>query len=99
MSGVAPRHSVNANQVLSWRKQYQEGSLAAVKAGESVVPASGLAAAIKEVKELQRLLEKKTMEVEITRRCASRSRWTVATGKRLAGRRRPAAIVAMWCAT
>lgn len=47
------------NQVFGWRKQYQEGSLAAVKAGETVVPASELAAAIKEIKELQRLLGKR----------------------------------------
>ncbi|SAL02492.1 transposase [Caballeronia pedi] len=51
VSGVARRHGVNANQVFGWRKQYQEGSLAAVKAGESVVPASELAAAIKEIKD------------------------------------------------
>tara|TARA_Y100000296_G_C5086880_1_gene212833 strand:- start:150 stop:371 length:222 start_codon:yes stop_codon:yes gene_type:complete len=43
------------------------GSLTAVKAGETVVPASELAAAIKEIKELQRLLGKKTMENEILR--------------------------------
>ncbi|MBN8745888.1 IS3 family transposase [Pandoraea sp. XJJ-1] len=65
VSAVARRHGVNANQVFGWRKQYQEGSLAAVKAGETVVPASELAAAIKEIKELQRLLGKKTLEVEI----------------------------------
>ena len=50
MSAVARRHGVNANQVFGWRKQYQEGSLAAVKAGETVVPASELAAAIKEIR-------------------------------------------------
>ncbi|ADG17830.1 transposase IS3/IS911 family protein [Paraburkholderia atlantica] len=65
LTPVARRHGVNPNQVFGWRKQYQEGSLAAVKAGETVVPASKLAAAIKEIKELQRLLGKKTMEVEI----------------------------------
>ncbi len=52
VSAVACRHGVNANQVFGWRKQYREGSLAVVKAGESVVPASELAAAIKEIKEL-----------------------------------------------
>lgn len=62
VSAVARRHGVNANQVFGWRKQYQEGSLAAVKAGESVVPASELAAAIKEIKELQRLLGKNGMD-------------------------------------
>jgi transposase len=44
--------------VFGWRKQYQECTLTAVKAGETVVPASELAAAIKEIKELQRLLGK-----------------------------------------
>lgn len=34
-------------------------------AGEQVVPASGLASAIKQIKELQRLLGKKTMENEL----------------------------------
>ncbi|MBB5510738.1 transposase-like protein [Paraburkholderia sp. JPY681] len=33
VSAVSRRHGVNANQVFGWRKQYQEGSLAAVKAG------------------------------------------------------------------
>ena len=65
VSAVARRHGFNANQVFGWRKQYQEGSLAAVNAGETVVPASELAAAIKEIKKLQRLLGKKTLEVEI----------------------------------
>ena len=34
-------------------------------AGEQVVPASELAAAMKQIKELQRLLDKKTMENEL----------------------------------
>ncbi len=38
---------------------------AAVAAGEQVVPASELAAAMKQIKELQRLLGKKTMENEL----------------------------------
>lgn len=65
VSAVARRHGLNPNQVFSWRKQYQEGSLAAVSAGEAVVPASQLAAAMKEIRELQRLLGKKTQEAEI----------------------------------
>ena len=46
-------------------KQFQKGSLTAITAGEDVVPASELAAAIKQIRELQRLLGKKTMENEI----------------------------------
>ncbi|MGF6878461.1 transposase [Paraburkholderia sp. MM5477-R1] len=67
VSGVARRHQVNANQVFAWRKLYQDGSLSAVSAGEQVVPASDLAEAMKQIRELQRLLGKRTMEVEILR--------------------------------
>ena len=62
---VARQHGVAASQLFLWRKQYQEGSLTAVAAGEHVVPASELAAAMKQIKELQRLLGKKTMENEL----------------------------------
>ena len=65
VSHVACLHDVNANQLFKWRKQFQEGSLTAITAGEDVVPASELAAAIKQIRELQRLLGKKTMENEI----------------------------------
>ncbi|CSN68617.1 insertion sequence 2 OrfA protein [Shigella sonnei] len=61
----ARQHGVAASQLFLWRKQYQEGSLTAVAAGEQVVPASELAAAMKQIKELQRLLGKKTMENEL----------------------------------
>ncbi len=75
VSLVARQHGVAASQLFLWRKQYQEGSLTAVAAGgkqyqegsltavaagEQVVPASELAAAMKQIKELQRLLGKKT---------------------------------------
>ncbi|EHY6487851.1 transposase, partial [Escherichia coli] len=69
VSLVARQHGVAASQPASqlflWRKQYLEGSLTAVAAGEQVVPASELAAAMKQIKELQRLLGKKTMENEL----------------------------------
>lgn len=59
VSLVARQHGVAASQLFLWRKQYQEGSLTAVAAGEQVVPASELAAAMKQIKELQRLSGKK----------------------------------------
>ncbi|EFD5346051.1 IS3 family transposase [Escherichia coli] len=65
VSLVARQHGVAVSQLFLWRKQYQEGSLTAVAAGEQVVPASELAAAMKQIKELQRLLGKKTMENEL----------------------------------
>jgi transposase len=65
VSMVARQHSVNPNQLFHWRKLYQNGSLSAVSAGEEVVPASELSDALKQIRELQRLLGKKTMENEI----------------------------------
>ncbi|HBW8058018.1 IS3 family transposase [Klebsiella variicola] len=65
VSHVARLHGIQPSLLFKWKKQYQEGSLTAVAAGEEVVPASELTAALKQVRELQRLLGKKTMEVEI----------------------------------
>ncbi len=65
VSHVARLHGIQPSLLFKWKKQYQEGSLTAVAAGEEVVPASELAAALKQVRELQCLLGKKTMEVEI----------------------------------
>ncbi|WP_373620908.1 IS3 family transposase [Klebsiella pneumoniae] len=65
VSLVARQHGVAASQLFLWRKQYQKGSLTAVAAGEQVVSASELAAAMKQTKEVQRLLGKKTMENEL----------------------------------
>uniref|UniRef100_UPI0040539580 IS3 family transposase n=1 Tax=Niveibacterium sp. SC-1 TaxID=3135646 RepID=UPI0040539580 len=67
VSMVARQHGVNPNQLFHWRKLYQDGSLSAVSAGEEVVPASELSDALKQIRELQRLLGKKTMENEILR--------------------------------
>ncbi|MPW11607.1 IS3 family transposase [Paraburkholderia sp. CNPSo 3155] len=67
VSMVARQHGVNPNQLFHWRKLYQDGSLSAVSAGEEVVPASELNDALRQIRELQRLLGKKTMENEILR--------------------------------
>ena len=49
----------------STRVELDDGALVAVHAGESVVPASELAAARAQIAQLQRMLGKKTMEAEI----------------------------------
>ena len=65
VSLVARKHGVGASQLFGWRKLEREGGLTAVSAGESVVPASELAAARAQIAQLQRMLGKKTMEAEI----------------------------------
>jgi transposase len=67
VSQVARLHGINPNQLFQWRKLHQDGGLSAVSAGEEVVPASELGDALRQIKELQRLLGKKTMENEILR--------------------------------
>ena len=67
VSLVARRHGVNANQLFAWRKLEREGALTVVGAGDVVVPAGELEAARRQIRELQRLLGKKTMQAEILR--------------------------------
>ncbi|APJ91939.1 transposase [Escherichia coli] len=65
VSHVACLHGIQPSLLFKWKRQDLEGGLTTVAAGEDVVPASELAAAIKQIKELQRLLGKKTMDVGI----------------------------------
>ena len=67
VSLVARQEGVTASLLFQWRKLEREGALAAVTAGEAVVPASELAAARAEIAKLQRILGKKTLENEILR--------------------------------
>jgi transposase len=67
VSLVARRHGIAPNQLFRWRRLHAEGALSAVTAGETVVPASEYRALHSHVRELQRLLGKKTVENEILR--------------------------------
>jgi transposase len=74
VSLVARQRGVAASQLFNWRKLDREGSLTAVSAGESVVPASELAAARAQIAQLQRLLGKQTMENEILKEAVDLAR-------------------------
>jgi transposase len=67
VSLVARRHGIAPNQLFTWRRLYASGALSAVGAGEEVVAASEYRALHHQVRELQRLLGKKTLENEILR--------------------------------
>lgn len=67
VSLVARRHGVNPNQLFTWRRLAADGAFTAASAGEAVVPASAWRAQQEQIRELQRLLGKKTLEVEILR--------------------------------
>ena len=74
VSLVARKHGISASQLFNWRKLEREGALVAVHSGESVVPASELAAARAQIAQLQRMLGKKTMEAEILREAVDLAR-------------------------
>ncbi|WP_153003800.1 IS3 family transposase, partial [Aureimonas ureilytica] len=65
VSLVARRHGVAPNQLFRWRKLAAQGALVATKAQEDVVAASEYRALQAQVRELHRLLGKKTLETEI----------------------------------
>ena len=65
ISAVARKYGIHPNQLFNWRKLAHEGAFTAIRAGEEVVPLSEVKELRKQVRELQRLLGKKTMENEI----------------------------------
>jgi transposase len=65
VSLVARRHGVAPNQLFTWRRLVAQGALTATGSGEEVVPASDYRALQSQVRELHRLLGKKTLEAEI----------------------------------
>ena len=65
LSSVARKYEVHPNQIFRWRRLIQEGALVAAGSEDQVVPLSEVKELKAEIRELQRLLGKKTMEVEI----------------------------------
>ena len=65
VSYVARKHGIAPNQLFRWRKLMSEGGKAAIEANDHVVGASEVRALKKRIRDLERLLGKKTMEVEI----------------------------------
>jgi transposase len=74
VSLVARRHGVSPNQLFTWRRLAAQGALIAAAAGEEVVPASDHRALQQQIRELQRLLGKKTLEVEILKEVLEQTR-------------------------
>ncbi len=67
VSHVARTHGVAPSQLFHWRRRMAEGSREAVAADDDVVSAAEVRDLKKQIRELQRVLGKKTLEVEILR--------------------------------
>ena len=65
VSYVARKHDIAPNMLFRWRKLMREGGLSAISANERVIGASEVRRLNTRIRELERLLGKKTMEVEI----------------------------------
>jgi len=65
VSSVSRRFGVSPSMVFKWRRQAEEGTMTSLGADEAVVPESEVKALKVRVRELERLLGKKTMEAEI----------------------------------
>ncbi len=87
VSVVAWRNGLNPIQLIHGRTLYQDDSLSAVSACEAVVPTSELADALKQIRKLQRMQGKKTMEAEILKEAVeiARSRKWIAHSPFLPG--------------
>ena len=74
VSAVARLHGVSPSVLFGWRRRMAEGGLEAVRADDDVVAASRVRELETRVRELERLLGRKTMEVEILREAMEQAR-------------------------
>lgn len=67
VSSVARKYGVNPNQLFTWRRLMRDGGFVAVASQDTVVPASEAKQLKVRIRDLERLLGRKTMEAEILR--------------------------------
>ena len=73
VSSVARRHEVAPNLLYRWRRLMAEGGAMAVGSDESVVGSSEVRRLDERVRELERLLGRKTLEVEILKEALAKA--------------------------
>ncbi len=74
VAAVARKHDIRVSSLIRWRKNALEGSYVGVKSDEGVVPASEAKKLKDKIRELERLLGKKTAENEILREAVELAR-------------------------
>src|SRR5262249_22199774 len=78
LAEIARELDVQPNVVRQWKRRFEAGAHTAVAANDDVVPASALRDAHQRIRELERLLGKKQMEIEIlqaAREVVKKSPW------------------------
>jgi transposase len=74
VSAVARLRGVSPSLLFGWRRLMAEGGFEAVRADEEVVPSSRVRELEAKVRELERLLGRKTMEAEVLREALEQAR-------------------------
>jgi transposase len=74
VSAVARLHGISPSLLFQWRRRMSEGGRAAIQADDEVVAAGRLRELEGRIRDLERLLGRKTMEVEILREALSAAR-------------------------
>jgi transposase len=67
ISYVARRHGISPSLIFGWRRRMSEGGKEAIRADDEVVAKAEILALQRRVRELERVLGKKTLENEILR--------------------------------
>ena len=65
VSSVARNHDIPPSQLFYWRKRMEDGALAGVGCEEEVVPVSQVKALEAKVRQLERIIGQKTVDIEI----------------------------------
>jgi transposase len=65
ISLIARKHDINPSQLFYWRRLMENGGLQGISSQEDVVPKSQIRELERRIRELERMLGKKTMENEV----------------------------------
>ena len=74
LSAVARKHGIAPSLLFNWRRRMKEGQLTAIQADDDVVPASELRRAQAEIRQLQRILGKQAMHLEVLKEAVTLGR-------------------------
>jgi transposase len=67
VSYIARKHGIPPSQLFYWRKMMESGAMIGIKNEEAVVPVSEVNELKKRIRQLERVLGQKTMDIEILR--------------------------------
>ena len=76
VSFVARKHGISPSLLFNWRRRMAEGGREAVRVDDEVIGAARVRQLEERIRELERLLGRKTLEVEILKEalCAARAK-------------------------